>query len=95
MSQKVIIMFMKTTFPISGHLFDTIANNHYAPFCSISPNMPTYIEKSRPISTFHLTERFLKIANIGGKIKAANIYENLSSIFLNSSLPYTKLPVGL
>lgn len=33
--------------------------------------------------------------NIGGKMIAANIYENLSSIFLNRSLPYTKLPVGL
>jgi len=33
--------------------------------------------------------------NIGDKMIAANIYENLSSIFLNRSLPYTKLPVGL
>ena len=33
--------------------------------------------------------------NIGDKMIAANIYENLSSIFLNRSFPYTKLPVGL
>jgi len=33
--------------------------------------------------------------NIGGKRIAANIYENLSSIFLKNSFPYIKLPVGL
>jgi len=46
----------------------------------------------------HLSKLILenrKSQNIGGKIIAANIYENLSSIFLNNSLPYTKLPVGL
>jgi hypothetical protein len=33
--------------------------------------------------------------NIGGKRIVANIYENLSSIFLKNSFPYIKLPVGL
>ncbi len=41
-------------------------------------------------------KRFCSISrNIGDKMIAANIYENLSSIFLNRSFPYTKLPVGL
>ena len=30
--KKLLSCLWKTTFPISGHLFDTIANNHYAPF---------------------------------------------------------------
>jgi hypothetical protein len=57
-------------------------------FCSISPNM---LHPYSPPRRTILENR----ENIGVKRIVANIYENLSSIFLNNSFPYTKFPVGL
>ena len=94
MSQKVDIMFMKNYFPKIGTSFGNRWSQTIA--LHFAENIPTYIEKSRPIWYSPSHRPILENReNIGGKIIVANIYENLSSIFLNNSLPYIKLPVGL
>ena len=83
--KKTLSCLWKTTFPNLGHLLETSGCKLLR---SISPDsLDVYSPSHRTI----LENR----KNIGDKIIVANIYKNLSSIFLNNSLPYTKLPVGL